>query len=171
MIEVYSRLFVGSALDYESTISHQTGWAVVHACKEPYHRQALGYSGRAAPNTHPEYLVAHRGKRLMLNIVDADNPGFFAKSMIDQALDFIEQQYSEELNVLVHCNQGESRGPSIALTYMAARLQALPNESLEAAEQPFKTLYPYYNPKPGIRGHIKQYWQQYCNSQRGDGRT
>jgi len=107
----------------------------------------------------------------MLNIVDADNPGFFAKSMIDQALDFIEQQYSEELNVLVHCNQGESRGPSIALTYMAARLQALPNESLEAAEQPFKTLYPYYNPKPGIRGHIKQYWQQYCNSQRGDGRT
>jgi protein-tyrosine phosphatase len=107
----------------------------------------------------------------MLNIVDADNPSFFAKSMINQALNFIEQQYSDGLNVLVHCNQGESRGPLIALIYMAARLQILPNESLEAAEQSFRNLYPYYNPKPGIRGHIKQYWQQYCNGQRRDGRT
>lgn len=34
MIEVYSRLFVGSELDYEGTVSHQSGWTVVHACKE-----------------------------------------------------------------------------------------------------------------------------------------
>jgi hypothetical protein len=57
MIEVYSKLFVGDELDYERKVSHQTGWATVHACKEPYHREALGYSSRGAPKDHPEYLV------------------------------------------------------------------------------------------------------------------
>jgi predicted protein tyrosine phosphatase len=109
MIEVYSRLFIGSELDYEGTVSHQSGWAIVHACKEPYHRQALGYSGRAVPSTHPEYLIAQRGKRLILNMVDTDNPRFFAKEMIIRALDFIDQQRADGLKVLIHCNQGESR--------------------------------------------------------------
>jgi predicted protein tyrosine phosphatase len=163
MIEVYSGLFVGSELDYEGTVSHQDGWAVVQACKEPYHRQALGYVERAAPKMHPEYLVAHRGMRLILNMVDVNNPAFFDKGMITQALDFIDQQHSDKLNVLVHCNQGESRGPSIALVYMATRLRVLPSESLEAAEEAFRKLYPPYNPKMGIRGHLRQYWQQYCS--------
>lgn len=163
MIEVYSRLFVGNQLDYEGTVSRQSGWAVVHACKEPYHRQALGYSGRAAPKTHPEYLVARRGTRLILNIVDANNPAFFDGGMINQALDFIAQQHAGGSNVLVHCNQGESRAPSIALVYMAARLQVLPKESLTAAEQVFRKLYSLYNPNVGIREHLRQYWQEYCS--------
>src|SRR5712692_8177662 len=156
MIEVYSKLFVGSEWDYEHTVSRQSGWAIVHACKEPYHRQALGYRTPGAPRNHPEYLVVRRGNRLILNIVDADNPLFFAKEMINQALDFIDQQRADELNVLVHCNQGESRGPSIALLYMAARLHALPTGALESAEQEFKELYPKYSPGVGIRGHLRQ---------------
>jgi len=163
MIEVYPNLFVGNQDDYDFNVSRQEGWAVVHACKEPYHRQALGYSGRGAPKTHPEYLVARRGNRIMLNIVDADDPAFFAKSMIDQALDFIDEQLSNSQKVLVHCNLGESRSPAIALVYLAARRRALPTKSLEAAEQQFKQLYPAYSPKPGIRGHLKQYWRDYCD--------
>ncbi|SRR6266496_4374819 len=163
MIEVYSKLFVGNEQDYEYSVSDQSGWAIVHACKEPYHRQALGYSGRGAPRDHPEYLVAPRGNRLILNMVDTDNPMFFDRRMISRALDFIDQQRADSLNVLVHCNQGESRGPSIALLYMAARLRVLPTASLETAEQEFRKLYLYYNPKMGIRGHLRQYWQQYCD--------
>lgn len=113
MIEVHPKLFVGNQDDYDYNVSRQTGWATVHACKEPYHRQALGYSGRGAPKTHPEYLIARRGNRLILNMVDTDNPLFFDKGMIGQALDFIAQKRSNELNVLVHCNQGKSRGPSL----------------------------------------------------------
>jgi hypothetical protein len=163
MIEVYPNLFVGNQDDYDFNVSRQECWAVVHACKEPYHRQALGYSGRGAPKTHPEYLVARRGNRLILNVVDADDPAFFAKSMIDQALDFIDEHINSGQKVLVHCNLGESRSPAIALLYMAARRGALPTESLEAAEQQFKHLYPAYNPKPGIRGHLNQYWREYCH--------
>ena len=162
MIEVYSRLFVGRQDDYENNVSRKAGWAVVHACKEPYHRQALGYSTAGAPKNHPQYLVARCGNRLMLNMVDAPNPAFFAKGMIDQALDFIDQMRADEQNILVHCNQGESRGPTIGLLYMAARLRVLPTDSLQAAEIKFRQLYPYYNPGLGIRGHLLQYWQQYC---------
>ena len=162
MLEVYPGLFVGNQDDYDYDVSRRTGWAVVHACKEPYHRQALGYRTQGAPKNHPEYLVALRGNRLILNLVDADNPMFFDKGMIDRALGFIDQQLAEEISVLVHCNQGESRGPSIALLYMAARLNALPTDSLEVAEQKFRLIYPNYFPKPGIRGHLSRYWQQYC---------
>jgi hypothetical protein len=163
MIEVHSNLFVGNQADYDYDVAQQEGWAVVHACKEPYHRQALGYSGRGAPKDHPEYLVARRGNRLFLNIVDANNPAFFAKEMIDAALNFIGEALANGLKVLVHCNQGESRSPSIALLYMAARLGALPTESLEAAEAQFRAIYPDYYPKPGIRGHLREYWEQYCS--------
>jgi hypothetical protein len=41
MIEVYQNLFVGSQND-EVAIRGLSGWFVIHACKEPYHRQALG---------------------------------------------------------------------------------------------------------------------------------
>jgi len=163
MIEVHPNLFVGDEEDYEFGVVGQEGWAVIHACKEPYHRQALGYRGRGAPKDHPEYLVARRGNRLILNIVDVDNPAFFDKGMIEAALDFIDEALAKGQKVLVHCNQGESRSPSIALLHMASRLDVLPTESLAAAEDQFRTVYPAYNPKPGIRGHLHQYWHEYCS--------
>jgi predicted protein tyrosine phosphatase len=162
MIEVYPNLFVGDQSDCESIMPQLDGWAVVHACKEPYHRQALGYVGKAAAKNHPEYLVARRGLRLILNMVDVDNPAFFDMGMIRQALDFIDEHRRGGLKVLVHCNLGESRAPSIALLYLAARLKALPVEALDLAEARFRTLYPDYNPKPGIREHLRQNWQEYC---------
>jgi hypothetical protein len=162
MIEVHPNFFVGNQQDYDFGVAGQEGWAVVHACKEPYHRQALGYRGRGAPRDHPEYLVARRGNRLILNIVDANDPAFFAKEMIDAALDFIDEGLAENRRVLVHCNEGESRSPCIALLYMAARLGVLPKYSFEVAEDQFKAIYPNYNPKPGIREHVRQNWADYC---------
>jgi len=92
MKEIYSNLYIGNENDYVSYVQGHDGWAVVHACKEPYHRQALGYTGRAAPKTHPEYLIAWRGNRLILNLVDVDNPAYISKEIIDTALDFISMR-------------------------------------------------------------------------------
>lgn len=102
----------------------------------------------------------------MLNVVDTDDPRFFHKEMIDQTLDFIDEMYGSDQNVLVHCNQGESRGPSIALLYMASRLDALPTDSLEAAEGKFRLIYPNYHPKFGIREHLRLFWLQYCEHEK-----
>lgn len=50
MIEVCPNLHIGSERDEQSLLG-QAGWFFIHACKEPYHRQALGYTGRAAAKT------------------------------------------------------------------------------------------------------------------------
>ncbi|HVB57494.1 MAG TPA: hypothetical protein VNE63_13870 [Candidatus Acidoferrales bacterium] len=109
MIEVHHNLFVGSQED-EVSIGGQSAWFVVHACKEPYHRQALGYTGRAAAKDHPEYLIARRPGRLILNLVDAADVNYIPAEIIDTALNDIHQNITST-KVLVHCNQGLSRSP------------------------------------------------------------
>jgi predicted protein tyrosine phosphatase len=164
MIEVHPRLFIGTELDYESQVRLQGGWWVVHACKEPYHRQLLGYASRAAPKTHPEYLFARREKKLFLNLVDVDDPNYIPKEIMDEALAFIDDGMRSGDRLLVHCNQGESRSPSIGLLYLAARANSISSASLPEAEADFRRIYPHYNPKAGMRGFLLRYWSDYIHS-------
>ena len=112
MIEIMHNLFIGSQSDYENIVKYESGWYVIHACKEPYHRQALGYSGRAVSKDHPEYLMAERENRLILNLVDVADPAYIAKIIIDKAIGCIAGHINE-MKVLVHCNQGASRSATI----------------------------------------------------------
>ena len=164
MIEVYTNLFVGTQEDYEMNVKFQSGWYIVHACKEPYHRQLLGYTGRGAPKGHSEYLLARRDKRLYLNLVDVEDPAYVAKEIIDAAMEFINEGLKSDDKVLVHCNQGESRGPSIGLLYLAAYTDKLPKTTLENAEVEFMKIYPNYMPKRGIREFLRMNWGNYVRA-------
>lgn len=161
MIEIYANLFIGNEGDYEGDVRHQTGWRVVHACKEPYHRRALGYKGRGAPKEHPEYLIARRDHRLILNLVDAPSSDYIPKEIIDAALDFIDQALKSRHRVLVHCNQGESRSPGIGLLYLAAYTDRLPTDDFESAEKAYRSVYPPYAPSTGMRGFMMKNWNVY----------
>ncbi len=167
MIEIHEKLFVGSQDDYERTVQWEEGWKVVQACRDPYHRRALGYTGRAAPKDHPEYLLARRDDRLILNLLDADDPAYIPKAIIDAALAFIEESLELGSRVLVHCNQGQSRGPSIGLLYLAAKTEAFSGLDYEAARDRFREIYPAYDPHPGVHGFLMIHWSIYC---RGHGR-
>jgi predicted protein tyrosine phosphatase len=160
VIEIYPNLFVGAQEDYEFQVKGQPDWMVVHACKEPYHRQALRYMSRGAPKNHPEYLIARREGRLILNIVDADNPNYIPKEIIDAALDFIKSGLSHSRKILVHCNKGESRSPCIGMLYLAVYTDKLPKE-FAIAEQSFRQIYPLYNPSLGMRGFLLKNWSSY----------
>jgi predicted protein tyrosine phosphatase len=160
MIEITSNLFIGTEYDYESAVKHQSGWYIVHACKEPYHRQLLGYSGRGAPKNHPEYLLARRGTRLFLNLVDVEDPSYISKEIIDAALSFIDEAVTVGAKCLVHCNQGESRSPSIGLLYLASK-RTIHNVTLLEAEEDYRKIYPSYNPKAGMRGFMRSHWSEY----------
>lgn len=162
MIEIFKNLYVGNEHDYNSNVCHKPDWNVVHACKEPYHRSLLGYKGRGAPKDHPEYLIAKRGNRLYLNLVDADTPDYIPKEIIDAALNFIHESLSSNQVCLVHCNQGESRSPSIGILYLIWTGQ-ISTTNFNTAESEFRKLYPAYNPKPGIRGFIQKNWDIYVN--------
>ncbi len=161
MIEISPRLFVGDALDYEERVRFQRGWAVVQACTEPYHRAALGYKGRAAPTEHPEYLVALRGNRLILNLVDTDNPDWIAPALVDAALQFVHAHLVASNKVLIHCNLGVSRSPALGLLYLAQYTDELPTETFLAAEAAFRSFYPAYSPAMGMRGFMLQNWDKY----------
>ena len=160
MIEIHPGLFIGNADDYELFVKHQDGWDVIHACKEPYHRVALGYKSKGAPVNHPEYLIARRGHRLILNLVDAPNPAYIPKEIIDAALEFIDQGLRAQRRVLAHCNLGESRSPIIGLLYLAAFTDRLPT-SYHEAETAFRAIYPLYNPGAGMRGFLQANWEFY----------
>ena len=161
MIQVYPYLWVGDQEDYLSNVKYAPEWYVLQACKEPFHREALGYTGRAAPKDHPEYLFAYRdaGTRLILNMVDADDPRYFPDEMIEEALGFMSEIYRHH-HVLVHCNKGESRAPSLALLWLCTNWLVEPN-SFEEAEEQFRRLYPPYAPKAGIRRYVQQNWERY----------
>jgi predicted protein tyrosine phosphatase len=158
MIEVHSRLFIGHEGDYEYRVAGQEGWAVVHACKEPYHRDLLGYTTKGAPKDHPEYLFAVRGDRLYLNLVDVADPAFIHVEQVETAIAFIHEKLTSGKKVLVHCNQGESRGPGIAFLYLLRHTPALAKTSLADALGAFQRIYPAFHPGPGIAGYIAAHW-------------
>ncbi|MCY3947120.1 MAG: dual specificity protein phosphatase [Anaerolineaceae bacterium] len=168
MIEICPDLCVGDQNDYEGNVKFQEGWSVVHACKHPYHRIALGYRGNAAPKNHPEYLFARRDNRLILNMIDAEDPQYIPVELVDAAVDFIAEQLEEGKKVLVHCNQGRSRSPSIGLLYLVSHTNLVPIASLEDAEKVYGEIYPPYSPAMGIRGYMQQYWSKYAKDQEGN---
>ena len=157
MKEIAPKLWIGSQSDFEELDPFGTEWAIVHACKEPHHRQALGYTGRAAPKEHPEYLFAKRGKRLILNLIDADDPKYVPKDVIDAAVGHIRDSIKAGEFVLCHCNQGASRSPTIGLLYLAPEMP----EDFEQAEAKFRDLYPAYAPAEGMRKFAREHWQAY----------
>jgi len=184
MIEIYPNVWVGSQEDAEELLAvsnsllvkdalisgndvkakeivgYPENWFVLHCCKEPYHRKMVGYTGRGAPKDSPEYLFARRGNRMALNMVDASSPRFFSKEMIDKGLDFLEEGYKAGKKLLIHCNRGESRSPSLAMLFVFKHI--LKNgATFDEAEAEMKQIYPAYAPADGIRGHLMQYWNEY----------
>lgn len=155
MKEIYPNLFIGSEDDYKFLSYNLDGWYIIHACKEPYHRNALGYTGRAAPKDHPEYLMAERGDHLILNLVDAPDPLFIPKEIIDKALDAINDRVPDR-KVLVHCNQGMSRSAVIGMLYLRSK-GLLPDDFMEA-ERKFLEIYPFYTPNNGMRMYALNNW-------------
>ena len=117
MTEIFKDVFVGNQEDFEDRVKGNEGWSVVHACKEPYHRIAVGYKGRACSKDNPEYLIAKRGDELMLNLIDTENPEWVSPLIIDEAMEFIGSALKNNKKVLVHCNQGQSRSAVIGLLF------------------------------------------------------
>lgn len=163
MTELFERFFVGedqSCKDHKS----QPDFAIVHACKDPCHKQGVGYSGNLDKND-PRYLVFEDGKNLYLNMIDAPFPmkPEFGNPLFKSAFNFIDENLQDpEMNVLVHCNVGGSRGPSIAMAYLAKKgmIGAI---SFEHAKTEFKEIYPGYEPGKGIAHYLENNWETVMN--------
>lgn len=166
MIEIIPGLSVGNA-DALETVKDNPNWFVISAAKEPWHRQELGYTGRGAPKDDPEYLVAYRPRHMVMNLVDPNDAKWIPRELVDAAVDEIGLRLEDGFEVLVHCNQGESRAPSIALLYLLSvgRGEFSGCENGDEVMDVFTNeFYEDYNPSDGfsqfIRMNWKSYWQE-----------
>jgi len=158
MIKIYDSLFVGNESD--CFYDNKPNWAVIHACKSPCHQRAVGYRGNLNKN-HPNYLIFEKENHLFLNMVDMDMPlsHEFTEPIVSAALGFIEKNIKSK-NVLIHCNEGQSRAPALALLFLAKRKNIISNENYQKAKVEFIRLFPNYQPGRGIEIYLINYWSQ-----------
>ena len=100
---------------------------------------------------------------LYLNMVDMPNELLpkFTHPMFKAAMGFIDREIKNK-KVLIHCNYGMSRSPSLGLTYLAIS-GVIPKNSFEAAAGKFMELYPKYSPGMGITLYMKHNWDFLMN--------
>lgn len=161
MINVFGRLHIGTCEDYENNKAIMQGedWFIVAACKEPYHRAALGYKSKGAPKDSHEYLLCYRDNMLILNLVDVADPAWVSKEIIDTAIENMVEAYLKNKNILIFCNQGKSRSAIIAMLFLQ-RIGAYVGLSFEEAEAEFISAYPKYEPNTGMLGYAKEVWSK-----------
>ena len=153
MVKVYDRLYIGD----EATCRFGSAQlAVVHACKSPCHQRAVGYRGSLSPQ-HPYYLVLRHPYDLYLNIIDPPVPLFKIETFA-QFLLFASEHHDRGGSLLIHCNQGEGRAPTLALLFLAKHLRAIPSDSFLAAQAAFAQLYAGYRPGAGIQQFLATSW-------------
>lgn len=153
MKEVYSKIYVGDDADYEK-VKANPDWRILRCAKDGPggHRETLGYQERSAPKG-PDYLFVERPRKLILNMVDSDDPNFYPDSLVDKAVSYISDSVRLGQKILVCCNYGQSRSPSIVFLWLYLNGK-LPTE-YHRALRTFRQLYPSYSPSDGIRQYIK----------------
>ena len=154
MREVGKSIYVGG--DVDCFCDNRNGWAVIHACKT-CHKRRIGYSGNLG-QSNPCYLIKKDQNHLFLNLVDMDQTlmPLFTNPIMKAAMEFIDENIGSK-RILIHCNEGHSRAPSIALLYLA-RESSIPNGDYEEAKVAFLRNYPTYLPARGIESYMRQNW-------------
>ena len=155
MYEIFEGLFIGNDIDC-NIYSKNNDFAIIHACKT-CHQRVLRYN-KSLSQLDPNYLIYEMDNHLFLNLVDMPQellPKYKNPIMI-KSMSFIDDYISNK-NILIHCNQGQSRSPSLALIYLA-RQNVISNVSYQSALKDFIKLYPIYNAGTGIALYLNHNW-------------
>ncbi len=157
MYEVHTRLFIGNDEDYDK-VADKAGWSFLRPVKygSGGHQDILKYKTMGAPDG-PNKYIAEKGKNhLALNILDLDDPHFMPWDETLKAFDFVKKRLEAGDKVLIACNQGHSRGPTLALMFLRS-IGDMPYHFVKA-EHILKTLDPDYSPGQGMRQFARTHW-------------
>lgn len=151
-----TNIYVGDSAD--SQLRHDPAWAVVNTAKT-IHCKIMGW-GSVTPKDHPNYLSFEKDQLLSFNWVDGNSHLYkmSGPEAFTRALDFIERWYANK-KILINCDQGHSRSPTVALLYLSKRLHVISNESFAQAREEFQSLYPAYAPS-GIAEFVTSNWSE-----------
>lgn len=152
MFKVSDNLFIGNDLDFK-TASKQGGYSFVHCAKYPYWNDLPKTGEEIGAN------IAHRHQELFLNMVDSDESHYFSMPLFEYAFLFIDSELGKGRKVLVHCNKGVSRSPSVVMAYMA-RKGELTTETHLKCKKEFLKKYRYYAPSSGVAFFMLLNWKK-----------
>ena len=76
------------------------------------------------------------------------------------AFSFLDEYKDKGYRLLIHCNQGESRAPTLGMLYVA-RFGAFNYVDFNASKYKLRSLYPSYNPKQNIYMTVKSLWSDF----------
>ena len=129
-------------------------WYLVNVANT-LHLKLHGWPHRA-DKTSPYYVIHETSKWISVNWVHSPNPQLFnfqnnGVNIVKQVLAFIQKRHEENKKILVTCDQGLSRSPSIALLYLARISQTIPATTFFEAYNEFVKIYPLYQPGEGIK--------------------
>lgn len=74
---------------------------------------------------------------------------------MDAAVTFFDAYLNAGQKVLIHCNQGASRSPSIAMLYLATHTNRLARASFEQDFVTFREVDPLFSPAGGVMGSLR----------------
>jgi hypothetical protein len=152
MRQVSSLLLVGDSVD--ASHGHRP---LISACQTSHYRRCGWNPANRPEPTDPRYLVHDDDGWLTLNWVDGP------KHLYDwggvetwrRAFGFLDRMAAKNTATLIHCDQGRSRAPTLALAYMVreGHLPAVPADAFTE----FTRLYPDYQPG-GIWDWLTDNW-------------
>lgn len=127
----------------------------MHAYKTS-HKERLEYT--RPPKEKSYYIKFEDKKHLYINWVDEPTGKYFKVETFIEAMNFIDKFISQNKKIFIHCDQGQSRSPALAMTYLAKRTDFLGDE-FDQAYNGFKQIYPNFNPS-GIIKFIENNWEE-----------
>jgi hypothetical protein len=143
------------------SLTNDREWAVVNTA-QTIHYGYMGWDRKynKPSSNHPNYILLERDQLFSLNWVDgaARVYEWTKPEGFTQILDFVDKWYPSK-QILINCNLGLSRSPSVALLYLAKRLHTISDTSFDDAQAEFLTLYPRYQPA-GIADYLRANWAQ-----------
>ena len=169
MEEIFDGLYVGTPEDIPCAVRNEI--SILGVCKDPLHRQharlrgayADGYITKSMPADEPEYLFAKRRNALYCNLIDAPDPKYISDAIINEALDFIDDEHIQGKDVLIVCNHAKSRSPSVACMWMIKHGYIGYRYATEAFGilKVFKQFfYPDYEPGKGFAEYTTKFWKE-----------
>ncbi len=129
--------------------------ALVHACKHPCHSNQVSGKGQVSP-AHPLYLAVEAPRQLFLNLIDPPRPLFRPESFLIFAR-WMAGQVLIDAAVTIHCNEGRSRAPALALFWLAIS-GAIRNESFDTALDVYLGIDREFRPGRGIERFLRENW-------------
>lgn len=127
-VKVFHNLYVGSIHDTETA----NGLHVISLCPSK------------------TYFPRH----LRIDMIDASDKKYFHIEQFTKVLSWIDPLHP----TLIHCAQGKSRAPSMAMFYLSYH-GLIDNESYYKAYSDMKLLYPSFAPNTGIREFMAEWWK------------